>query len=79
MAKGNTITIREDDFLEILALASLGLDSRELHPDLMERGEKLIDSVKVTMGWVMGPDGVLVTEEDMAVYAAEAKAKGAGR
>lgn len=78
MADGNTITIRENDMLEILALAELGLDSRDLHPETMAEGGKLVDRVKVAMGWVMGPDGVLVTEEDLAVYAAQAKAKEAG-
>lgn len=51
-----TITICEDVLRAIVDLADLGLDSRELHPDLYDDSEEQVNHAKRLMGFVPDPD-----------------------
>lgn len=66
-----TIMICEDVLREVVALADLGLDSNELHPDLYESSEEQINHVKRLLGFVPDPDDpegkILVEPGDLII------------
>jgi hypothetical protein len=65
-----TIMIREDVLRELVDLADLGLDSRELHPDLYDEAEENVNHAKRLLGFVPDPDDpegkILVEPGDLA-------------